>query len=67
MHKAYPITHLSIDTNPAAAREMNEKLGRAKDPLDILIELEEEMGCSIVEAVRRYRNSVRESRTVTMS
>ena len=60
----YSIQHLSIDSDPAIAQEMNEKLGHARDPLDLLIELEEELGCSIVEAVKRYRDAVRESRTL---
>ena len=63
MNNRFPIMHLSIDSNPAVAQEMAEKLGHARDPLDILIELEEELGCSIVQAVKRYRDSVREQRT----
>lgn len=67
MNNHYAIQHLSIDTNPAIAQEAQEKLGNARDPLDILIELEEEMGCSIVQAVTRYRDFVRESRTVNVN
>lgn len=31
--------------------------------MDILIELEEELGCSIVQAVKRYRDQIRRERT----
>ncbi len=57
------IVHLSIDTDPGIAEEVGNRLGHGRDPLDLLIELEEEMGCSIVEAVKRYRDMVRSSRT----
>lgn len=30
--------------------------------MDILIELEEELGCSIVQAVKRYRDQIRRER-----
>jgi len=63
MRNYQPISLVSIDSNPAVAQEMAEKLGHARDPLDILIELEEELGCSIVQAVKRYRDIVREQRT----
>lgn len=56
------LVHLSIDTDPGVAQEAAEKLGFAKDPIEALIELEEELGCSIAQAVKRYRDMV--SRTV---
>lgn len=59
-----PIIHLSIDTEPGIAEEVASRQSRNRDPLELLIELEEELGCSIVEAVKRYRNQVRAQRTV---
>lgn len=61
---AFPISFCSIDSDPGVADEVASRAGRNRDPLELLIELEEEMGCSIVEAVKRYRDIVREKRTV---
>lgn len=59
----FPVVNLSIDTEPGIAEEVGARQGRNRDPLEILIELEEELGCSIVEAVKRYRDIVRSQRT----
>lgn len=55
---------VSMDQCAMVKAEAEAAMGFSADPLDILIDLEEEMGCSIVEAVRRYRNMVRAQRTV---
>lgn len=60
----HPISLVSIDTDPGVAEEVGARQGRNRDPLELLIELEEELGYSIVEAVKRYRDLVREQRTV---
>lgn len=55
---------VSMDQCPMVRAEAEAAMGFGADPIEMLIELEEEMGCSIVEAVRRYRNMVRAQRTV---
>lgn len=60
----HSISLVSIDTDPGVAEEVSARQSRNRDPLELLIELEEELGCSIVEAVKRYRDIVREERTV---
>ena len=46
---------LSYDQNPLL---LDEATQQPLSPLDALIELEEELGCSIVEALRRYRDTL---------
>ena len=64
MHYAHPMNHLSLSTTPGIEREVEgQPHPSTRDPMDILIELEEELGCSIVQAVKRYRDQVRRERT----
>lgn len=54
-------TELSYDQSPLL---LDEAVQQPPSPLDLLIQLEEELGCSIVEALRRYRQQNRTTLTL---
>ena len=59
-----PSACMSLERNPRARLEAERVPSDSGDPLEQLIALEEELGCSIVQAVHRYRQLMREQRTV---